>query len=131
MAILKYRMSIFSGDPDRLAEFYIYILGLKLIHKIDKVNDYGYSLEASPGYKIWIARHSKVSGKSKEGYRIILTLYIDNLLEIYDKIISFDEKLVIEKPTEYCQDIPGEERTVCSFSDPDGNCVQLMQLKNN
>ncbi|MEI6887255.1 MAG: VOC family protein, partial [bacterium] len=77
MKIFKYRVAIFSKDPDRLSDFYINYLGFKLIVKVDSVDDYGYSLEASKGYKIWIARHFEIKTNNKEKYRIMLSIYVD------------------------------------------------------
>ncbi|MEI6462303.1 MAG: VOC family protein [bacterium] len=128
MKIFKYRVAIFSKDPDRLANFYINYLGFKLIIKIDSNDDYGYSLELSKGYKIWIARHSQIKSNNKDSFRIMLSLYVDNISAFFNSIMKSKHIAIIEEPKTACKGILGEERLVGSFLDPDGNCIQLMEL---
>jgi predicted enzyme related to lactoylglutathione lyase len=128
MKILKYRFALHSENPDTLAKFYIEILDFKLTVKVDRKDEYGFGIEAAPGYKLWIAKHSKIKGKSKDKFRILISFYVDNVKEYFEKVKAYDSSLIIEKPTEYCKEVPGEERLVCAFHDPDGNSIQMMQL---
>lgn len=128
MKALKYRIALFSEDPDKLAKFYTDILGFKQIIKIDKEDDYGYSIEVAKGYKLWIAKHSKVKGVNKDPHRIMLSFYVDNINAYFSAIKSKSQVKILEEPTLTCEGIKGEERLVGAFLDPDGNCIQLMQL---
>lgn len=131
MKAIKYRIALFSEDPDKLAVFYTKTLGFKEVIKVDLPDDYGYGIEIAKGYKIWIAKHSGVRGKNTESSRIIISLYVDNIYDYFSAVKSNSESKIIEQPTLTCQSIQGEERLVGAFLDPDGNCVQLMQLTGN
>jgi hypothetical protein len=127
MKVQKYRVALFSENPDKLADFYINVLKFKQVVKVDSEDDYGYGIEVAAGYKLWIARHSEINGKNTQPFRIILSLYVDNIHSYFSIIKKTDAK-VIEEPTLTCENIKGEERFVGAFLDPDGNCIQLMQL---
>ena len=131
MNIIKYRISLFSENPDKLAEFYTKILGFKQVVKVDREDDYGYGIEATKGYKLWIAKHSKVKGKNDNPYRIMLSFYVDDINDYFSIVESRSNLKIIEKPTATCMNIKGEERLVGAFLDPDGNCIQLIQLTDN
>lgn len=127
MKILKYRFAIHSENPDALAKFYIEVLGFKQTVKVEREDEYGYGIEATPGYKLWIAKHSEVKGKSSDPFRILLSFYVDDIQSYFNSVLKFNNELIIEEPKLYCANIKGEERFVCAFLDPDGNCIQLMQ----
>lgn len=125
--ILKYRFAINSHNPDQLAKFYTEVLGFTQKIKVDREEEYGYGIEAAPGYKLWIAKHSEISGNSKDPFRILLSFYVKDLKKYIKAVREFDSTLIVEEPTDYCMEIKGEERTVCAFHDPDGNTIQLME----
>ncbi len=131
MKATKYRIALFSEDPDKLASFYTKTLEFKQVIKVDNSDDYGYGIEISKGYKLWIARHSEVKGKNTDPSRIIISLYVDNIYDYFSAIKLNPDSKIIEEPTLTCQNIHGEERFVGAFLDPDGNCIQLMQLTGN
>lgn len=131
MTVKKYRIALFSENPDTLFSFYTKILGLTPVVKVDRDDDYGYGIEAAPGYKLWIARHSKVRGKSVESFRIMLSLYVDDINSYFERVRQFDKDLIIKEPILTCSNIVGEERWAGAFLDPDGNCLQIMQMTGN
>ncbi|MFS8159274.1 MAG: VOC family protein [Candidatus Roizmanbacteria bacterium] len=128
MKASKYRLALFSENPDALEQFYTGILGFKRTAKVETGEDYGYSVEIASGYKIWIAKHSRILGKNKDPYRIMISIYVDAIEEYFENIRKRTEIIILEEPTLTCIGIPGEERYVGAFLDPDGNCVQMMQL---
>jgi hypothetical protein len=121
---IKYRIALFSENPDELATFYTHALGFKQMVKVDRVGEYGYGIEAAPGYKLWIAKHSEITGKSTESFRILLSFYVDDIHAYFEQVKTVSSVKIIEQPTLTCQEIKGEERLVGAFLDPDGNCVQ-------
>ncbi len=130
MKVTKYRICLFSKNPDKLALFYTEVLGFNQVVKVDREDDYGYGIEAVKGYKLWIAKHSKVNGVNSNPFQIIISFYVDNINDYFSVLNLHPEIKIIENPTETCMNIKGEERVVGSFLDPDGNCVQLIQLMN-
>jgi predicted enzyme related to lactoylglutathione lyase len=131
MKVSKYRIALFSNDPDRLADFYIRVLAFIQTVKVDRPGEYGFGIEAAPGYKLWIAKHSEINGLSKEPFRVMLSFYVDDIEKYFERVVKTESSTIIEAPTLTCQGISGEERIVGAFLDPDGNCVQMMQMTGN
>jgi hypothetical protein len=121
----KYKLFLFSENPDMLMEFYRDVLEMKVIKKLEYPKDYGYMLEVAPGYEVWIAKHTEVMGASREPVRTILNIYCDEIEKYYLKFLSMGVD-IIQAPISMGEFIPGEERVVCTFHDPDGNCIQFM-----
>lgn len=131
MNAIKYRIALFSENPDLLVNFYTQVLGFKQTAKVDTEEDYGYSIEVAPGYKIWIAKHSEVIGKSAQPFRAVLSIYVEDIKAYFNKVSKEASAKIIEQPNLVCQGVKGEERYIGAFLDPDGNCIQLMQLTGN
>ena len=121
----KYRLFIFSPDPDKLVTFYRDILDMKILKKLELPKDYGYSIEVAPEYTLWIAKHSEVSGHSREPVRTMLNIYCDEIERYFAKIKISGVK-IIQEPICMGEFNPGEERFVFTFHDPEGNCLQFM-----
>lgn len=123
----KYKMFIFTQDADKLIDFYTTALELEVVGKLELPNDYGYSIRVAPGYDIWIANHDKVSGKNKDIYRHMLNLYTDKVHYYFEKVKKYPGCHIIQEPTAMSAWNPDEKsRSVCTFTDPDGNIVQIM-----
>lgn len=124
--LTKYKAFIFSEDPDTLVKFYTDILGLKIISELKLPRDYGYMLEVTLGYEIWLAKHSEVSGKNKEPHRHMLNLYADDVLAYYEKVKDVAGVEILQEPVSMSEFNPAENRTVFTFTDPEGNTLQIM-----
>lgn len=123
----SYKHFIFTEDPDKLVEFYTEALGMRIKNKLEYELDYGYTLELSEGgQQIWLAKHSKVKGKSKEPFRNIINIYVDTVQGYYDKSMKYDGVTSVAKPFSMGEIIPGEQRYAATILDPDGNCIQFM-----
>jgi len=122
----KYKVLIFSENPDKLVLFYRDILGFALLKKIDFPRDYGYNLQISHGFEIWISKHSKIHGKSKETERIILNIYVDSVSAVYDLVKNNAECIVLQAPCPISDFVPNSTRSVLTILDPEGNCLQFM-----
>ncbi len=121
----KYKLFLFSEDPDTLMTFYRDVLEMRVLKKLEYPADYGYMLEVAPGYELWIAKHSKVNGMSREPVRTMLNIYCDEIEKYFLKLQASGAH-IIQTPVSMGTFIPGEERVVCTFHDPEGNCVQFM-----
>ncbi|MCL5784165.1 MAG: VOC family protein [Patescibacteria group bacterium] len=130
--MIKYKFFIFSEDPDKLVKFYTDILGFKVIQELKLPRDYGYMVEVEPGYQIWIAKHSEVKGYNKNPLRHILNIYIEDVKGVYERIKVAEGIKIIQEPIGMEEFSPSETaRTVCTFLDPEGNCLQLMTPKKS
>ena len=127
MMFSKYKMFIFTEDVDALVKFYTEALELKIVSELKLPRDYGYSVRVAENYDLWIANHDKVKGKNKDTYRQMLNLYTDEVQKYYEKVKAYPKVKIIQKPTPMSEWNPDEEvRYVCTFTDPDGNAIQLM-----
>ncbi len=126
----KYRILIFSPNPDALMKFYRDVLNLKLREKVDIPNDYGYMFEIKDDMWLWIGRHSEVHGKNKDQFRHIFNLYPEgSVLEWYEKIKACPGVEIICQPQLTPFAIKKDPWYVCTFLDPEGNCWQFMGQK--
>jgi len=122
----KYRILIFSEDPDKLLPFYKDVLGLKLESELKIPNDYGYMLVIKDDYKLWLGKHSGVKGINKEPFRHIFNLYVDSVGEWYKKIKNEKDVTIVSTPEETPFSKPDDRWYVSTFLDPEGNCWQFM-----
>ena len=120
-----------SEKPDELVKFYTDVIGLKLVGKTDipakdgLEKDYGYDLKLSEQNILWIGHHDGVKGKSKEPYRIMISLDTDGVQEWYEKVRDAGCE-ILQEPilTPFATD--ENPVHVCTWLDPDGNCFQFM-----
>lgn len=126
--MIKFKFFIFSEDPDALVKFYTETLGFKAIQELKLSKDYGYMVEAEPGYQIWIAKHSEVKGYNKDPLRHILNIYTDDVEGMYKKVKNIEGVKIVQAPISMGEFTPGENvnRQVFTFLDPEGNCLQFM-----
>lgn len=123
----NYKYFIFTEDPDTLVKFYTDCLGMNIVKKLEYDLDYGYTLELhNDGPQIWLAKHSKVNGKSKDSYRIMCNLYVDSVQTYFDKAMDYEGVESVASPFSMGEIIPGETRNCATILDPDGNCLQFM-----
>lgn len=108
-------------------KFYNEVLGFKILQKLELPKDYGYMVEAAPGYEIWIAKHSKVHGKNKEPFRHIVNFYTPDVVAIFEKVRKVKGVKIIQRPMSMGKVVPGETRIVATILDPEGNCLQFME----
>ena len=102
---------------DAMARFYRDQLGLTpRSSKADFINfDWG-------GVRLSVSVHDRVTGTSKDPFRIMINLAVDDVRAAHARLTSAG--VVFVRPPE-TEDWGGQ---VASFLDPDGNLVQLFQL---
>lgn len=130
MPFSKYRILIFSQRPDQLMEFYRTTLGLKLIDRLDIPGDYGYMLQISKGWNLWIGKHSEIKGKAKEPLRHMFNLYPSEGVEYwYNKLKGEKNATIVAKPFLAPFSTKNNQVWFCTFLDPEGNCWQFVGKK--
>jgi predicted enzyme related to lactoylglutathione lyase len=123
----KYKLFIFTEDPDTLVKFYTDALGMNIVRKLEYDLDYGYTLELHEGGpQVWLAKHSQVKGISKEPFRIMMNIYVDSVTKYYEKAIAYEGVTEVAEPFSMGEIIPGEERYAATILDPEGNALQFM-----
>lgn len=122
----KFKFFLFSEDPDKLVPFYRDILGFTVLNKLEYPEDYGYTIQVSPGYDIWLARHSEVKGYNMEPVRHMLNIYVESVDEIYNVLKERTDVIFLAHPTDMSKFIPNETRFFITVLDPEGNCLQFM-----
>src|SRR5687768_11299497 len=75
MSFTKYRILIYSENPDKLMEFYRDTLEFNLIDKLNLPGDYGYMFNVVGDLNVWLGKHSEVKGAAKENFRHLFNLY--------------------------------------------------------
>jgi predicted enzyme related to lactoylglutathione lyase len=120
--ISRYRISIYSEDPDTLQNFYRAVLCLPFDRKIDVPDDYGYVFLLSANFEVFIAKHSEITGKTKEKVRHIFDLQVADVEKEFKTILTRYPNLdVVAAPFQAPCSI------VATFADPEGNCWQLSE----
>lgn len=130
MGFTKYRIIIFSANPDELMKFYRDVLDLKQIDELKLPDDYGYKFKIMDEFELWISKHSEVKGSSEDNFRHIFNIYPEEGVEYwYDKIKNDSRVKIVAEP--FLAPFSTEENQVwCStFLDPEGNCWQFVGKK--
>lgn len=123
-----YRILIWSENPDKLQEFYRDVLELEQFIKLDIPDDYGYAFKVGEGgLLLWIGKHSEIKGKNKDPMRHMFNLYVDDVQAWYEKIKDVKGVDIVQEPmvTPPTRD-KENKKYVCTFLDPEGNCLQFM-----
>ncbi len=107
---------IWTDDLGRLTAFYRDTLGLKV-----EMEDAENVVFAGEGAQLALGRHSEVSGRSREPYRVMVDLAVDDCEAEYERLQAKGVAFVRA---------PSEEDgfVIATFEDPDGNMLQLFQV---
>lgn len=108
---------VWTEDIGRLLPFYRDKLGLKLQFE----NDEFVAFEGSGGPQLGLGKHSDVSGKSKDPFRMMLNLSVDDCTAEYERLKGLGVEFIREPSAE------GDDLVMATLLDPDGNVIQLMQ----
>jgi predicted enzyme related to lactoylglutathione lyase len=106
---------LWTDDTERLVPFYRDTLGLK------EQSQGGFSIfEIGGRQSLAIGQHSEVSGKTKEPYRIMVNLTVDDIQAAYEQLKGKGVQFM--RPPEQDMGV-----MIATFQDPDGNTLQLFQ----
>src|SRR6266700_4014588 len=99
MGFSKYRILIYSENPDELIKFYQNVLEFKLTEHLDIPGDYGYQLQINGDLWVWIGKHSEIKGKAKENFRHLFNLTpVEGVEFWYNKIKNKPGVTIVAKP---------------------------------
>lgn len=130
MSFTKYRILIYSENPDKLMKFYKDVLEFKLVGQLNIPGDYGYMFNVVDDLNVWIGKHSSIKGKIKERFRHIFNLYpTEGVKHWYEKIKDNLQVKIVAKPFLAPFSTPENQVWFCTFLDPEGNCWQLVGKK--
>ena len=114
---------IWSEDYLKLANWYKEKLELQEIEILDHPNDTGIGLDIG-GFYLWIGKHSEVSGKSKDPYRIMFNISVNSVSETFELLKNKGVEFIAE-PFK----APTFDSYFATFKDLDGNIIQLIGNK--
>jgi uncharacterized glyoxalase superfamily protein PhnB len=130
MSFSKYRILIFSENPDKLVTFYTDFFGFTLLEKLDIPGDYGYMLNVVGDLNVWLGQHSEIKGKAKESFRHLFNLYPEEGVEYwYQKAKNNSDATIVAKPFLAPFSTPENQVWFCTILDPEGNSWQFVGKK--
>ena len=106
-----------SSDPQRLLGFYRDTL------KLTPQPEMGDALALGPAATLFVVDHSEVSGAVKEPARQMIDLHVADIDQEQARLEAAGVSFCRSKGVEYWGGV------ISTFSDPDGNLVQLIQFK--
>jgi len=113
---------IWSQNYKALADRYRKKLGAGIIEEINHPNDTGVGLSIGESY-LWIGKHSKVKGRSKDPYRIMFNISVDSVGQAFEELKTKGVDFIAEPFKAFTFD-----SYFATFTDLDGNgnIVQLI-----
>lgn len=113
---------IWSENYRRLADWYKNVFDLTINEQLNHPKDTGILFDFPQGGTwLWIGQHDGIHGANKDPLRIMFNITVDSVGEAYahlkGKGVTF-----IATPFK----APTMEKWFCTFSDPDGNTVQVI-----
>lgn len=112
-------VAIWSDNYEKLARWYRDILGVPVREKLTLPNDTGWDFDFGENY-LYIGRHDKVHGKSKDPYRVMVGFNVKSISETYELLKKKKVKF-IAKPFEG----PPGGFWCMTVADPEGNIIQF------
>lgn len=113
---------IWSENYATLAAWYKDVFNLKELEQINHPNDTGILYEFPEGQPwLWVGQHDQVKGKNKDPLRIMFNINVDSVTQAY-AYLKEKGATVIAEPFK----APTMEKWFATFSDPDGNTVQII-----
>ena len=102
-----------TEDVQRLLPFYRDVLGLKPLVETDQ-------FAVFPAVGLRIGTHSDVRGPARDPNRVMVNFRVEDCQAEYERLVELGVKFSREPS-------PDAIHIVATFSDPDGNILQLMQ----
>lgn len=116
---------IWSENFRKLGNWYCKIFDLKVIEELNHPQDTGILFEFPGGKpRIWIGQHSEIHGQNKDPLRIMFNIDVDSVEKTYKFLVSKGVR-IIAPPFK----APTFDKYFCTFSDPDGNTLQVIGSK--
>ena len=109
---------IWTQDLAKLASFYRDTMGLQ--SEMDTGEFVAFKSET--GAQLALGKHSEVTGRSREPYRVMLDLTVDDCQAEYERLKGKGVKFLREPSRD-----EGGGFVIATLQDPDGNTLQLFQ----
>ena len=107
-----------TDNLEEMTRFYRDVLGLPL----HSVHDDFVAFEIKPGVRLNLGTHSRVQGSSRDPFRTMLHLKVNDIHAVVDRLRGRGAVILREPELETWGG------WVATFQDPDGNILQLLQL---
>lgn len=116
---------IWSEDYRRLADWYQNVFNLTINEELNHPQDTGILFDFPDGSPwLWIGQHSEIHGKNKDHLRIMFNINVDSVGKAYAYLKTKSVKF-IATPFK----APTMDKWFATFSDPDGNTIQIIGKK--
>lgn len=113
---------IWSDNFRKLADWYLDVFHLHVIEEINHPQDTGVLMEFPDGQPwLWVGKHSEIHGNNKDPLRIMYNINVDSVDKAYEYLLS-KKVPIIAKPFK----APTFDKWFVTFSDPDGNTIQII-----
>lgn len=117
-------VTLFSGNPKQLADFYAKTVGVKMTFEAELGGgDDLFGFEFKGGTNFYITSHSRVKGKNSQPERVIVNWEVDDIEKETARLKKAKIKLVAD--IYHIQDYG----YIATFEDTDGNYFQLVKTK--
>ncbi len=110
-------VGVSSEDPERLLRFYTDVVGLP---KHPEMGDFAI---VAGGTTFGFGSHSEVRGAAKEPARVLVNFFVDDIAAEQKRLEAAGVKFSRTQGKEFWGGI------ISTFSDPDGNYVQIIEYK--
>ena len=116
---------IWSEDYRRLADWYQHVFNLKINEELHHPKDTGILFEFPQGGPwLWIGQHSDVKGKNRDHLRMMFNISVESVTHAYEHLKEEGVPFIAE-PFK----APTMDKWFATFSDPDGNTIQIIGKK--
>lgn len=116
---------IWSENFRQLADWYKNVFNLTVNEELNHPQDTGVLFDfPNGGPWLWIGQHDKIHGKNADPLRIMFNISVDSVSAAYE-YLKTKEVTIIAIPFK----APTMEKWFCTFSDPDGNTIQIIGLQ--
>lgn len=116
----KLSVGIWSDDYINLAKWYQDVLKLPFRKKSDMPEDSFVAFDFGENW-FWIGQHDKVTGKSKDPYRIMVEFYVESVKEAFEELRKHNVEFIAEP---FPDPLDGDGWCM-TFKDPEGNILQM------
>ena len=113
---------LWSEDYKRLAKWYQDVFNVRIVEQLDHPDDTGILMEFPDGQPwVWAGKHSAITGANKDPLRIMFNISVDSVSEAFTYLKGKGVTFIAE-PFK----APTFDKWFATFSDPDGNTVQII-----
>lgn len=112
---------IWSENWRELAKWYQEMFELETLNELDLPDDTGITFKVGNGdVMLWVGYHNQVTGNTKEPYRIMIGLEVEDVYKAYEELSAKGVTFIATPRLS-----PTENYHVATAQDPEGNIIQL------